>query len=241
MNEKNSIKKGNYILLGLLLIVLYQGLLPELYFLPFMDILKENSLLANFIYIGYYVIILILLILLFRKSLKKEWNDFKKNKKEYIKIAFSYWIKGLIIMILSNLLIVTLVNGIAGNEEQNREIIQAYPIYAITLMCIIGPFIEELIFRKSFKKAFKSRIAFATFTSLIFASLHVLNGIDISTLESLLSNWQQLLFLLPYGSLAFFFALAYYDTDNIFTSTLTHTIHNTFSVIMILILMALGG
>ena len=102
-------------------------------------------------------------------------------------------------------------------------------------MCIIGPFIEELVFRASFRKAFKKKYTFAITTSLIFASLHVLNGFETLTITNMLENWTQFLFLLPYGSLAFFFASAYYDTDNIFTSTIAHCFHNTLSVLLVLL------
>lgn len=226
-----------YIVLGLFLIVAYQGILPLLYFGIFKNLAMSNNFwISNLTYAGYYVISLLLLILIFHKRLKKEWTEFIHNPKKFIKIGLSYWLKGFLTMIVLNLIIVNFAGGIAGNESQNREILTAMPIYAITTMCIIGPFIEELVFRAAFRKAFKKKYSFAIVTSLIFASLHVLNGFEVLTLSNMLENWTQFLFLLPYGSLAFFFAFAYYETDNIFTSTIAHCFHNTLSVLAILLI-----
>jgi len=40
----------------------------------------------------------------------------------------------------------------------------------------------------------------------------------------------EILFIIPYGSLGFFFAKAYYDTNNIYTSYLAHFFHNLLSL-----------
>lgn len=223
-----------YIGLGLLLIVIYQGILPLLYFGIFKNLLENNNFwISNIIYMGYYIISLLLLIIIFHKSLKKEAKEFIKEPKKFIKIGLSSWLKGFLTMVICNLIIVNIAGGIAGNEAQNREIMTQMPIYAITTMCLIGPFIEELVFRKSFRKAFKAKYTYAIATSFIFASLHVINGFEVLTLANMAKQWTQFLFLIPYGSLAFFFALAYYETDNIFTSTIAHCFHNTLSVLMI--------
>lgn len=226
-----------YIVLGLFLIVAYQGILPLLYFGIFKNLATSNNFwISNITYAGYYGISLLLLILIFHKRLKKEWIEFIHDPKKFIKIGLSYWLKGFLTMVVLNLIIVNFAGSIAGNESQNREILTAMPIYAITTMCIIGPFIEELVFRAAFHKAFNNKYSFAIVTSLIFASLHVLNGFEVLTLSNMLENWTQFLFLLPYGSLAFFFAFAYYETDNIFTSTIAHCFHNTLSVLAILLI-----
>ncbi len=231
--NKTSIK---YFFFGILLIITYQIILPLIYSLitsPLDEI--NNFWISNFTPLGYYLIVTILLCILFKNSLKIEAQDFLKNKKSYIKKAFATWGKGILFMILSNIIIMQIATNIAGNEEQNRMILQELPIFAIITMCFIGPFIEELLFRKSFKGAFHNKYIYATITALIFASLHVINGFESYTLQNILTNWTQLLYFIPYGSLAFFFGLTYYETNNIFISTLAHCFHNTLSIILILI------
>ncbi|MCI8575669.1 MAG: CPBP family intramembrane metalloprotease [Bacilli bacterium] len=223
-------------LYGILLIISYQMIFPLIYFTLLKKLATSNNFwIKNITYIGYYIIVLFLLIFIYRKSLKKEWTQFKKNPKELIKKGLSLWLQGFITMAMSNLIIINFTNNIAGNEELNRQIITQMPLYAITLMCFIGPFIEELVFRKSFRPAFKNKYVYALITSFIFASLHVLNGFEVLTFSHMLENWTQWLFLLPYGSLAFFFAIAYFETDNIFTSTIAHCFQNSLSVLLILL------
>lgn len=234
MKEQNTSPK--YIFLGIGLIIAYQIILPQIYFSIFYNqATSTNFWTSNLTYVGYYLTILIGLIFLFRKSLKEEWKNFLNHKKEFIKIGLTAWIKGLGLMIIGNLIALSIVGNIAGNEAQNRNILTTLPLYAITSMCLIGPFIEELVFRKSFRKSFQNKYIFAIFTSFIFALLHVLNSFNSLDWSTIINNWQQLFFLIPYGSLAFFFALSYYETDNIFTSISAHCFHNTLTVILVLL------
>lgn len=233
---KKLYKKTKYILSGIGLIIAYQMILPILYFSIFKKFAtSENFWISNITYILYYVLVAIGLIVLYRKSLKKEWNIFLENKKEYSKKSLCYWAKGLGLMIVSNIIALSIAGTMVANEAQNREVLSSMPLYAGFIMCLIGPFIEEMIFRKSFKKTFQNKYVFATVTSLIFASLHVINSFDPLTLSNFIENWKQIFFLLPYSSLAFFFALSYYETDSIFTSTLSHCLHNTLTVLLILL------
>ncbi len=226
-----------YFFLGITLIIAYQGILPIIYFKIFKEwATSPNFWLSNLTYVGYYLLVVLGLILMFHKSLKKEWKNFFKNRKNYSKLSMKTWAKGFGLTILANLIVLMITGGaISGNEAQNREVLKILPLYAGVIMCFIGPFIEELVFRKSFKKAFKNKYLFAIITSLIFASLHVINSFDPLTIESFMANWKQIFFLLPYSTLAFFFALSYYETDNIFVSTLAHCFHNTLTLLIIII------
>ncbi len=234
MEKKNQKQTPVLIFLfGILLIFLYQGILPIFYSALLKNFLaSENPVISTLANLGYYLLFAGILWIIYHKSLKEEWNTFRKKKKELSKIALSNWIMGFLLMIISNLIVLSILGNIAPNESQNRDIIAQAPVFAITLMCLIGPFIEEVVFRKSMKDAFQNKYAFIIVTSLIFASLHVLNGFNEIT-EIL--NWKQWLFLVPYSSLAMFFAKAYYETDNIFTSTLAHMVHNTLTVLLILL------
>lgn len=235
--KDNLTNKLKTFLFGFGIIILYQILLSGLYFSIFYKFAKsDNFWISNLTYVFYYILITLILIFLFRKSLKKEWLEFKKNWKQFIKIGFSFWLKGFLLMIISNLIIVSISGNIAGNEETNRLVMTQMPLYAILVMGFFGPFIEEIAFRKSFRPGFKNKYAFATFSALIFGGLHVISGFDSLTLTNILNNWQQLLYIVPYGSLGFFFALAYYETDNIFTSFSIHSFHNLGTVLLLFLM-----
>ena len=183
---------------------------------------SDNMLLAALSQLATYLLIFIVLALLNKDRLI---NDFKNFKKDYLNIAFKNWIIGLGVMIICNLLITNIVHDIPVNESLNRELLTSYPFSNIITMIFIGPLIEELVFRASFKNAFNNKYLFCFITALLFGLAHIADW-----------NLLELLFIIPYGSLGFFLAKAFYETDNVYTSYLAHMFHNTLSIIIILAL-----
>lgn len=164
-------------------------------------------------------------------------EDFKKYFKKFganFEISFKYYLVGLIIMIVSNLIITFFfTKASANNEETVRTLIDSYPLYMIFSVSIYAPFIEEIVFRKSIKDSilafgknkFTKYLYIAT-SGLIFASLHV---VGITT-----SAWDYL-YIIPYLSLGCAFAALYHKTDNIFSTIMLHSMHNTFTIILYLL------
>lgn len=181
---------------------------------------SSNKIVATTSQIGLYLILLAGLAIVYRKRLIEDAKNFKK---EYIGVAFRNWILGLIFMMATNLLIMSFVKDIAINESLNRELLNNYPISNIITMIIFGPMIEEITFRLSFKNAFSKWYTFAITTALFFGLAHIA---EFKLLE--------LLFIIPYASLGFFFAKAMYETDNYYTSLLMHMTHNAMCVILLL-------
>ena len=174
---------------------------------------------------------LLLLIIVFRKRLRKDFIDFDKNYKKYLSLGFKIWVIGITIMIISNVIInLLVVNNIASNQAANMSIINKLPLYSTITMVITGPFIEEIVFRLSFKNALTSKILYYVLSVFIFTSLHVFNG---------MSTPLELLYFIPYGSLAVTFSYILDKTDNIFTSTVIHTLHNALAIVLITVTGAL--
>lgn len=182
---------------------------------------SPNKLVAGLSQLGTYLIMLFGLCFIYRQRLI---NDFKNFKKENINIAFKNWLCGLGIMIISNLIISFIVKDIAANESANRELLNNLPITNMIIMVIIAPLIEEITFRASFKNAFSKWSTFAIVTGLLFGLAHIAEY-----------NLLELLFIIPYGALGFFFAKAMYETDNIYTSYLAHFIHNGLCILLIML------
>ena len=234
-NELINIVNNKYFknfVLGCFLIICYLLIIPEFVILIFqifnLDLKNESIyLLANF---SIYLFTLAIIIFIYRKTIFKELKDFFKNFKSYSKTSFFYWLQGLIFMMITNSIIIVINNGLAANETGNREIIGALPIFSIISMAFLGPLIEELLFRKGFKDAFKNKIAFLIFTSLLFGNAHLLASFSPENF-----SFAQLLFIIPYSGFGFFFGKAYLETDNIFTSVFAHMIHNSLSVLLVLI------
>ncbi len=217
--------------LGIALILIYMFVLPLIALKVFQ--ILHLDITNDFIYImlnlSVYVFTLVLLLIVYRKSIFKEFLDFLKNFRSFSKIALTYWLQALVFMLLTNTIIISLTGGIAANEEGNRAIIGFSPIFSIFTMAILGPFLEEMLFRKGFKDAFSNKKFFLIFTSLLFGAAHMLAAFDPSQFE-----WSQFLFIIPYAGCGYFFAKAYWQTNNIFTSTLAHMIHNTLSVVLVI-------
>ena len=168
-------------------------------------------------------ITMVLLFIIYRKDLIKEFKIFKKNIPENFDIGLKYWLSGLAVMVISNLILsIVLKSGGAANENAVQTMISAFPLLMIIDAGIIAPFNEELVFRKSIKDMIKNKYLFAFISFLLFGGAHVMqSGLSLV----------QLLYIIPYGSLGAAFALAYYESDTVFTSMFIHMIHNIILVL----------
>ncbi len=224
INEKESNKPTRQGFLILLLMVALYVFVPTMIARDLIKYFNLNSNLSSMI--GSVTLAIIFLIVF--------WSEIKKTFKEYISskenfyTSLKYWLKGFGIMYISNIILVLLVfkGKIATNEEMNRQILKEFPAVAFFEIALIAPFVEEFIFRYALRKATGKNKYFPLITALIFGLLHSLTGI---------SSWLDLLYTIPYGALGYMFGLAYNKTDNIFTSIVAHSVHNTLSFILIML------
>ena len=163
-------------------------------------------------------ILLITLLLIYRKELIKEFKKFKNKLIDNLDIGIKCWIVGLFIMMVSNIFlnIIFKVGG-ANNEKYVQEMIKSLPWLMLITAGFIAPIIEELVFRKGFRNAFTNKYLFIILSGLIFGSLHIISS----------NNPLQILYLIPYSSLGIAFAISYEKTDTIFTPITLHILHNT--------------
>lgn len=166
----------------------------------------------------------IVLIFMYKNDLIKDLKKFKKNFGEYSDVAIKYWILGFILMFISNVIITSSTPvKIAANEEGVREIISSIPLISFIVIGLLAPLSEEIIFRKSFKDALKSKWVFIFTSGVVFGLLHVITQIN---------SLYDLLYIIPYSSLGIAFAFIYYKTNNIFSSVFAHMLHNTILIII---------
>lgn len=234
MNQPKQFFKG--MLYTLTLGMLYLVICPAILALILKDfLLSDNFWISNIAYLILYLITFGIIFLIIRKEIIKQFKEFLKKPKEIINKGLSCWGYGLLVMIVSNLFISSFVNNISVNEQMARESLFEFPIYAIPVTILIGPFLEEIIFRFALRKSFNKKTVYALTSAFIFGLLHVLTAIDEYTIANLLNHWKEFLFIIPYGSLGYFFAKAYYETDNIFSSIIPHVLHNSLSVALVLL------
>ena len=172
------------------------------------------------------LILVLILIILYFKELRKEFKTFKDNWKMNMDTAFKYWFLGVMIMCISNIAISIITSlGTSSNEQAVQGLISSTPYLMLFTAGILAPIAEEITFRKGVSKIFKNKWVYATASGLIFGFLHVMGS----------SNPLEYLYIIPYGSLGFFFALTYYDTKSIYPSIIMHAIHNSALVLLSII------
>lgn len=166
-------------------------------------------------------------IKIYYKNLKEDFkNFFNKDIVKHLKIAFRYWGIGMIVMVISNFIISVITGGqLAENEETVRSLIDIFPLYMAFQLMVYAPITEELIFRKSIRDISKNKWFYVITSGFVFGGLHVLSSI---------TSVVDLLYLIPYCSLGFAFALLYTRTNNIFSSMTIHAFHNGLALILYL-------
>ena len=224
MESKETYKPLVYFFLVLILFYfssLFQ-LIPIVLFN--IDIKTCDDVTLNIVRLFPNLILAIILFFMYRKTLINDFKDFKNRFSEISDIAIKYWLLGFVLMIVSNSLIANLTPvKIAANEESIRGIISATPIISFILICLLAPFVEELIFRKSFKDVFKSKILFVILSGLVFGALHVIGSI---------TSFYDFLYIFPYSILGIFFAIIYSETNNIYSTMFVHFLHNLLLLIL---------
>ena len=206
---------------GIIAIGLYFTL-PSLISIPFIFLSKHIAFSTGTLTLLLYLILVIIFSIIYIKTLKKDFPIFKKNIKPFFKIGINYWIKGLFIMFTSSFLITILNIEQNTNQSTNITLLEQYPLVEIICAIILAPILEELVFRRSLKNFTTNKHLYAFTTGLIFGGAHV-----ISSLTSPI----MLLYLIPYCSVGIAFGYIYEKTDNIYSSLLIHSLHNTISIL----------
>lgn len=158
-----------------------------------------------------------IIFFIFDKEIKNAIQDLKKNHLSYFEQNLKYYILGLVVMMVSNLLISYYGGGASTNETTIRDEFSLYPLYTFISAVILAPLLEESVFRLGFRALFKNDYLFIIISSLIFGGLHLI-GTPISKLFPL--------YLLSYSSCGIAFAYMLKKTNNVFVSMFFHFMHN---------------
>ena len=191
--------------------------------------LSKISLTNKIIYLTISdIILLIIYLLIYKKTIKKDFkNFFNKDILNNIKTPLKYWIIGLIIMITSNYIIISLTNiTITQNEQAVRTLIEKSLPFMIFESIIYAPITEEIIFRKSIKDIIENKYIYIIISGFIFGFMHIIRST---------TNYKELLFIIPYGAVGAMFALTYHKTNNIFSTIFIHSLHNSLTLIIYLL------
>lgn len=176
----------------------------------------QNSSLITFLYMPIYIGFI---VLIYFKEMKEEFKIFKNNIKYNLENGVKYWLLGLVFMIATNIVITLIIfkGQIAANQVLVEEQMLKAPVFTLLSAIIFAPIIEEIIFRKSIDKIFKSEITYIVTSGVLFGFVHTVAD---------LSSMSYLLYMIPYACLGVGFAIMNNKTKTIFTSITFHMIHN---------------
>lgn len=222
-----KIFKGLFSLL-LILLLLCWGIIPAIIMLMMGFDIDKTPMFSKvcFMLVG-DLLFLALIIKIYYKDLKKDFkNYFGKNFRSNFKQSLKYWLVGFAIMYISNLVIAVVIGDITNNEEAVRTLVDTTPWYMALNLAIYAPLTEELIFRKSIRDVIDNRYIYAIISGVIFGGLHVISSITGAI---------DLLYLIPYCALGIAFGLLYSKSNNIFSTIVVHSIHNTLAFIIYLL------
>lgn len=225
-----DIKKINYkIIRSLVVIVLFHfgylfQYLPIYLFKIDTNLLNSSNLLIVLLSCFAEAVLFFIFLVIYRKDLFSDLKKFSKNWLKKLDSGLICWLTGLFIMGVCNIILAyVLKSGGANNENIVQSFLKEFPILMGIDICILAPFVEEMVFRKSIIDVFKNRYIGVFISFLFFGLAHV-----YSTAETLV-DW---LYIIPYGALGGAFALADYNTDNIYTSIFYHMLHNSIMFII---------
>ncbi|EIJ79858.1 Abortive infection protein [Bacillus methanolicus PB1] len=166
-----------------------------------------------------FTVTFIIVFLLLRKEIKAGSN--KRNAASAI--SSIYWSVGGVFMALFSQYIAANIERLIGiemgseNTQQIISIIESFP-FVILVSSVIGPILEEIVFRKIIFGALNKRLNFflsALISSLIFALAH-------SEPEH----------IILYSAMGFTFAFLYVKTKRIIVPIIAHVAMNTFVVLV---------
>ena len=217
-------EKGKCFVKQLYIIILYFFTLAFLQLIFLKGLRSSSLIIQNMAYILIYLILLIIFLFIFRKTIIPDFNDFKKNGKKYIINNFYIYLIGLVMMLLINSIIGQFI-GLPENEEANRQILKTLPFFSIINTVILAPIIEEAMTRIILKDTFKNHLIYIILSGLIFGSLHVLFS----------ENALEYIYVIPYGLLGSILATIYYKTNNIWSNIFFHSLHNLIAITAIFI------
>lgn len=144
---------------------------------------------------------------------QKIWEKIKKISKEIeMYIIFS---------LISNFILSFFIVGVPSNQTSVVESFNHSPIYYAIIIVIIGPILEEFVFRYLPYRFIKNKVAYVLISSVIFAGMHVIH------------DPKALYYIFVYLPDALYFGYRYYKTKDMFITFSIHSFGNLVAIILI--------
>lgn len=131
--------------------------------------------------------------------------------------------------LVSNLIIVLCPNVVSDNQISNEIVLSLSPACFIWISFLVGPMIEETIFRGCIFHSLRNKHSFllsALLSSSIFGLMHIISSL-------LHGNWMNCVYFLIYAVSGFILCIPYEETDTVASSIFVHMAVNCISVVIL--------
>lgn len=208
----------------------YQFLFPLVVMIVFSTVDPTSQQLL----LGVYLPVFVIGIGSSRRYLSKQWYLFcsRFGHNLWVSLKHNLYIYGTLIIVNTAITFFFGLNE-SGNQTTVAQAFFADPLIYLLMIVIFAPVIEELLFRGVFYQRFRqdNRFLFALiFSSLAFGAIHVLPIMWIS------SSLIELVYIIPYGLMGLFMALAFEETGSIFGAISVHFINNLIGVLALMLI-----
>lgn len=184
---------------------------------------------------GVYIALLPLVLILLKRDLVLDFDEVKTKRQEVlipVIIGYVMIIAGNYVSQLLSGFLADILNIIPSEAVNQITIINALKSEGVVLMLVsailLGPIVEELIFRKAFFGLIKSDKWALFLSSFVFGTIHLIGEASIG--DALVNG-------ISYYVMGFVFGYIYLRNDrNIWIPIFVHVLSNLISVVAILIL-----
>ena len=191
------------------------------------------SAIENYLQYLLYVVLALYGSFLFKDGLIQQWKEIRKTKRKFffgvLKGGLFFILMTVIFEFVSEMLRQFLViDGQSLNQSILQSAFQGQPLLIAVLACIIGPLMEELLFRQILLRYLRKSLP--TWLSIFIVGL----AFALTHMHSLdLSEWVGVVGYL--GSGLAFSIIYVKEKENIYYPLLVHMLSNSFSIIVLAI------
>ena len=191
------------------------------------------SAIENYLQYLIYVVLALYGSILFKDRLIQQWNEIRKTKRKF----FLGVLKGWLFLILMNVVFEFVSEmlrqffGLVGqglNQSNIQSTFQEQPLLMAVFACVIGPLVEELIFRQTLLRYLRKSLP--TWLSIFIVGF----AFALTHMHSLdLSEWVG---AVDYLGAGLAFSIIYVkEKENIYYPLLVHMLGNSLSLIILAI------
>ena len=211
------------------------SIVKKVFFLIGINVSNLSPVLKALIEFFISLFLLIISVLIYRKDLQKDFNEFKCNWKN--KILFSLKLFGIFILLkissgfLASFLAVIFNIELTSSENQMaiNDLLEQFPVLIIFGAVVFAPIYEETLFRFGFKKVINNKYLFILVSGLLFGFIHIFPT-DLNLGLALIQA-------VPYVTMGLCLAYYYQKTNNICYSILLHFYNNLLSMMLLIVMM----